>query len=631
MGPDRINRRARRALQAAAIVVLVTGLCGGLLTVGAFEDVSRSLNDRLYPTGDVAPQIAVVTLPAEAAGGWTRTQHADVLRAIDRAGAVAVGYDVVFERTGDGDDDLIAALGELRRPDGSPRVALAATSETLVRPGDLPVYRSEVEPNPRFVLLDETEDGRPVRIADVGNAAIFPGPDGVVRHVPLIAEDAEDLGISSSLALAVVAIATRPSGAGEAIRYRLGDDPVAMLPTGEAVPADDLFRLEVNWAIPVDPGERPPGFAHDHRDVLAGTVDLRNRLVFVGVVDSLADFEEVRGGFDTLPTPIDKEATAGVFIHANAANTILTQTYRRDAPGEAIGAMALFSALLCAVGLGLRPRLRPTIAMFAVGVLAVVAWIGWWVPLRFSAGVNLDQLWPSLAVVLAMAGVAAARYSQEDRERRRIAELFRQYVPDAVADELIASEDLVALAEGRRTEVTVLFCDLRGFTATAARLEPKDVRAMLEVYYDVSTRIIQAHGGTVMQYVGDEVYAVFGAPLDQPDHAQRALDAAIAMQRGAEEINGVLAERDVQIAYGIGLNTGPVVAGIVGSQIHRMYMAVGQTVNVGARLCSQAVPGGIVLSKWTRDALTTVPELDPLGPVSLKGVADDPEPAAVVL
>jgi adenylate cyclase len=168
--------------------------------------------------------------------------------------------------------------------------------------------------------------------------------------------------------------------------------------------------------------------------------------------------------------------------------------------------------------------------------------------------------------------------------------------------------------------VAVLFCDLRGFTTMAESLEPGEVRDVLNAYYRATTRIVFDHGGTVMQYVGDEVFAVFGAPIPQAEAAATALRCAVAMQAAAGGLNEQLAGRGLPpVAYGIGLHRGQVVAAHVGNEIRRQYAVVGDPVNVGSRLCGQARAGEVVVSDTVLDHAGGPLAVEPLGPLPLKG------------
>jgi adenylate cyclase len=258
------------------------------------------------------------------------------------------------------------------------------------------------------------------------------------------------------------------------------------------------------------------------------------------------------------------------------------------------------------------------VVLLAHLVLADVAW---------QRGHEIDVVYPWLAAVAVAVSLVAFRYVTEVRDRRRVVATFGEYVPPAAVEQLLDRERFRAASEGERVDVTVLFADLRGFTAASADRDPRDVRTMLEHFYERAAGIVFDHGGTVMQYVGDEVFAVFGAPTSMPEHATRGVAAAVAMRDAAAAINAELAERDLPpIAYGIGLNAGPVVAGHVGNRYRRQYAVVGDTVNVGSRLCSAAGAGEVVVSGSVYDRLDGGEDAQgarPLTGLALKGVDRD--------
>jgi len=168
----------------------------------------------------------------------------------------------------------------------------------------------------------------------------------------------------------------------------------------------------------------------------------------------------------------------------------------------------------------------------------------------------------------------------------------------------------------------VLFCDLRGFTAMSESLSPATVRVMLNHYYDRVTDVVLAMRGTLMKYVGDEVFAVWGAPLPSTDHPQLALECAIAIQALTPSLNRELLELGApEVSFGIGLNTGEAVAAHFGGGRRRQYDVVGDTVNVGARLCSTAGRGEIILSDQVLTRVPSPPPVEPVGPIELKGVS----------
>jgi adenylate cyclase len=241
---------------------------------------------------------------------------------------------------------------------------------------------------------------------------------------------------------------------------------------------------------------------------------------------------------------------------------------------------------------------------------------------RFNSGHVLNFVYPSLAVIVAFIGALALRYFGETRQRRRVTALFSQYVPEAVAQRLVDEDRASVAVEGERLDMTVLFCDLRGFTALSESLSPATVRVMLNHYYDRVTDVVLSMRGTLMKYVGDEVFAVWGAPLPSTDHPQMALECAMEIQALTPDLNRELLELGApEVSFGIGLNTGEAVAAHFGGGRRRQYDVVGDTVNVGARLCSAAGRGEIILSDQVLTRVPSPPPVEPVGRIALKGVS----------
>jgi adenylate cyclase len=241
-------------------------------------------------------------------------------------------------------------------------------------------------------------------------------------------------------------------------------------------------------------------------------------------------------------------------------------------------------ASLCGSALGF--AMTPWVAVLGVGVVAA-AYFGFAVlllPLGF---------WFPLAIPLAAAGISMVlaylvRFLVEERRRRRVQEAFNHYLAPSIVDQLAESEAELQLG-GERREITVMFADLSGFTALSTKLAPEELMAVTNAYHALMVEAVEATGGYVNQFLGDAVMAIWGAPLADPDHAASAAGAAL---RIVESVMRAKAEADLKSEPGyavkIGLNTGPAVVGNVGAPKRYNYTAVGETVNIAARL--ESVP-----------------------------------------
>lgn len=207
------------------------------------------------------------------------------------------------------------------------------------------------------------------------------------------------------------------------------------------------------------------------------------------------------------------------------------------------------------------------------------------------------------------------------RQRDFIRSTFGRYVSPEVAQELLASPEAQRLG-GEKREVTVLMSDLRGYTRFAELGDAKDVMAVLNEVLARMTDVIIAHGGTINEFIGDAIFAIFGAPLAHPDHAERAAAAAIAMQRAMADVNKAHAQRGLpRFEMGIGINTGEAVVGNIGSEQRAKYAVVGAAVNLAARVEGCTVGGQIFLSPHTYARVRDLVEVGEPFPVEVKGVA----------
>src|SRR6266850_3129050 len=208
------------------------------------------------------------------------------------------------------------------------------------------------------------------------------------------------------------------------------------------------------------------------------------------------------------------------------------------------------------------------------------------------------------------------------RQRDFIRNTFGRYVSPEVARELLASPEAQRLG-GEKREVTVLMSDLRGYTRFAELGDAQDVMAVLNEVLGRMTDVIIAHGSTINEFIGDAIFAIFGAPLAHPDHAERAAAAAIAMQRAMADVNEAHAQRGLpRFEMGVGINTGEAVVGNIGSEQRAKYAVVGAAVNLAARVEGCTVGGQIFLTTSTLERIRGLAEVAPPVPVEVKGIAE---------
>jgi adenylate cyclase len=586
------SQRSRRLLAAAAIGTVVTGVCAWGLVADRLDGVQNVWEDRLQPGLASSVDVVVVGIDSptliatQEAWPWPRDLHAELLDRIGDGDPAVVLYDVLFADRGRGDSALVDAMG--RTPTVLP------TSLTLTAGEDGP---------PRIVNRVTPTAPLAAAAAGLGHANINrAGDTGVVRTLPLYALDEREFA-RPSVALAAVSVADGATGP-------LTERPGGVQVGDRFIPLDDA-ELRINWSTTLEQQAVIPAI-----DVLSGAVDaetFRDRVVLVGVTDpTLGDQQLV---------PIDRSgSTSGVVVLANAVNTILSSGYLgRPSTAAQLGLIVVATAAVTALFASLRlvPALLGALGV-AAGVIGFVAW-------RFHTDGKLWNLvWPVLAVFLAVGAGTVWRYFTEVRHRRRAWRLFSTYVPAQVVRQLEDPARLASAVSGVRGDVTVVFADVRDFTPLTTSLPPARVRELLDRYYEYLVTIVQRHRGTVMQFVGDEVFAVFGVPVADDTMATEALRSVLEMQAEIAALDDRLAAAELPaIRFGIGVHYGTVVAAHVGAENRRQYAVVGEAVNIGARLCDRAEAGQILVSDraWSAAAAEVRDRFAAAGSIELKGVA----------
>ncbi|HSC77801.1 MAG TPA: adenylate/guanylate cyclase domain-containing protein, partial [Candidatus Acidoferrales bacterium] len=300
----------------------------------------------------------------------------------------------------------------------------------------------------------------------------------------------------------------------------------------------------------------------------------RDKIVLVGPTAlAVGDFR---------PTPYAEGFHAGVEIHANILDTILSQRFIHSGAREEL--LDLLLILLLGVGGGiLLVRVRPAwIAPSALVLLAAFLLMTYGALAWFHAWLNV--IIPSNVLVANAGLIAAVRVLLEEREKRRIHSAFQHYIPPGLLHELMKDPSRLKLG-GEERELTILFSDIRGFTSLAEKLTPLELTSFLNAYTDEMTEIIFRHLGTLDKYQGDAVMAFWGAPYETADHAARACAAAVEMSRRVDELRARWrSEGRPDINVGIGISTGRVVVGNMGSRKRFNYTVLGDAVNLASRL-----------------------------------------------
>jgi adenylate cyclase len=659
-------RTGRRDLVRLALSALPLALLAlhslQVLPLGLVDRVEAYLYDlrvRLAMPGGVDDRIVIVDIDERSIGvegrwPWRRDRLGALMdQLFDRYAVRTVGFDVVFPEP---DDQSALRLVE--------ELAAGPAGATPEARAQLDAARAALQTDQRFaesliardvvlgvVFKQRVATGEPAEVGQlsppvdlsgddvsrvpwtspagftgnlpllVGNATaggFFDTPliddDGKVRRAPLFQRYGDQLYESLALAVTRVATGSPPLR----LAFARDDEGLARLEFVEL--GDRRIPVDRDGAVLVpfrgDVGSFPYVSA---TDVLSGAVPdalLRDRIVLVGT--------SAPGLVDIRATPVSK-LYVGVEAHANLVAGMLDGSIRfRPAWAlqvELAGLVAI--ALLTALWL---PRLAPLTGLGWLGALAFVIagcnWLAW----------ERLGLWLPLASGLLLAFSAALLqltygFFVETRRKRRLSRLFGQYVPPEVVADLDRSDTEISLA-GENREMTVLFSDVRGFTTISEGLGPRELTQLMNAFLTPITEVIQSRRGTIDKYMGDAVMAFWGAPLPDPDHARHALDAALGMVRRMESLRAEFRQRGwPDINIGIGLSTGPMNVGNMGSQFRMAYTVLGDTVNLGSRLegLTKEYGASIAVSEATARA---VPDwlFRPLDLVRVKGKQ---EPVAI--
>jgi adenylate cyclase len=505
---------------------------------------------------------------------FPRSLHGRLIERLKADGAAAVGFDVLFaEPSADAEDAALArAIGDYRR------VVLAA-SQDLVDNANAKLWTS-VQPLPLLLAAGAT----------TGDIGVQPDDDYVVRRQP-VGEDT----FSAALARYAPVQANVRAHANELIEY-LG-------PRG-TVDTRSYYQAVI-------PGLLPPGFFKDKIVLVGHSTRSAVELGAAGGDNFNSPFASVAQGDRLFP---------GVEIQA----TLLAN--RLGGAGLARASPALPVALVLVLGVfiaWLTTRIHPGVATAAAAgcVMAVVA-LSW---LLFTAGkLWLPPLFPAAALLAVYLATALLVYLATRRHAMRVRGMFSQYVAPEVVDQLIERPELMQLG-GEAREVTLMFTDLANFTTLSEQLSAEQAVEVLTAYFNAMTAIIHRHRGTVDKFIGDAIMAFWGAPLPDEHHAEHAVRAAIDMQAAMQPLVADLRSRGLPaIGMRIGLHTGRAVVGNVGSQTRFSYTAIGDTVNLAARLegANKAFGTSILISAGTAAQLPEDIQLRALDDVIVKGKSE---------
>jgi adenylate cyclase len=543
----------------AAVAIASAGIALLLYATGLFHDTElSSVDTRFSVRGEQDPRddIALVLIDDVTSRElpvrfpFPRSLHGRVIDAVNADGAKTIAYDIEFlQPTKIAEDNALI--------------------NAVVRAGPNKVVLADSQPDPQGrsgvfggqEVLDQIG-------ARAGNTQIGEDSDGVRRRIPY------EVGNMKIFPLVVAELAS-----GKEITTDQMGGPSAWIDYAGGVgtyPSIPFSRV-LN-------GQFEPGFFKD-------------KVVIIGASDpSLKDLAQT-------PTSED-DLMSGAEINANAIETALDDFPLQSTP---LGLDLFLIAVMGVIAPLASYRFSPIRAL-ALGLLAGALYLVC-AQIAFNSDRIVPVLYPMIALGLSLVGSLVVYYVREAFIRRRVRDTFARFVPEQVVGQVLAQTDEDLRLAGRLMEVTVLFSDIRGFTTFSETRDPEEVLEVLNRYHGEMTDAVMAHGGTLISFMGDGIMAVFGAPIEQPDHADRAFASAREMlEARLPAVNEWMREREVgaEFQIGIGLNSGPVMAGNLGSQRRLEYTTIGDTVNTAARLEGMTKGSGhsLFVADSTRELLS---------------------------
>jgi adenylate cyclase len=478
---------------------------------------------------------------------FPRSYFATVIDRLDADGAKVIAYDVQFTEETEIEEDT-------------------ALVESVAKAGNLVLATTEVGEGGTTNVFGSDEVVREVG-ARVGNGNFPLDPGGVIRRV--------GFEVDELTSFALVA----------AERAR-----------GKPITREEFGERDSTWIDYLGPSGtiETTSFATVWRKGFKEG-SFRDKIVVVG--PSATSLQDIH------PTSTS-EAMSGAEVQANAISTAL-----RGFPLQSVSS-SITLALIVLLGM-LAPLVSLRLSLLWTLAIAVSAALLFLVATQvaFQSGTVLSFVYPFGTLLVSSVGSLAAHYLLAAFERERVRDVFSRFVPDAVVEQVLAQTDGDLRLGGVALEGTCMFTDVRGFTTFSETLTAAEVIEILNVYLSEMSEAILNNGGTLVAYMGDGIFAVFGAPIEQPDHADRALAAGREMlTTRLPHFNALMEERGLPARFkmGVGLNSGPFMSGNVGHERRLEYTAIGDTTNTASRLegMTKGQPYVLFMSDTTKEALT---------------------------
>ena len=593
----------RKSISLRNIILVVTALLLiGVQIVALFPNVTtpiervelsaRDLLMRLRGVQRPSDQIVIVAIDDFSFNWtgyqwpWPRAYFANIVDQINNGGAKVVGLDVfLFEPDPDpnGDVEFARALGEANSSVSVMQIFKDTTQNVVTIRRPLSMYRDAL-------------DG-------MGITAFSLDEDAIIRRVQAYDEYNNELYYHWAYELARQYLGVEPP---------VVDQAAGVLHfNGESIPLTE-GQMPVNFSGPGGTFTTYSASSVELGDVLSQNPDaFRDKIVLIGATTVTLQ--------DLYPTPFSATTPMpGVEVVANAVNTIIQNEYIREMPPWAT---LLITIAAAAIAAAISRSGRPTLTvmmMLGIMVLYVAVALFIFISYRYVIPIVAPEAMLFLGVVLPTLEQAVS----QELEKRRVRGLFTRFVSPEMVDQLISTQDINSL--NKRANLTILFSDIRGFTTLSEKLTPEEVVGLLNPYLEAMTDVIHRNGGTVDKYEGDAIVAFFGEPVPYPDHAARGVRTAVEMLKEVDKLAERWAKENRPVNrfnIGVGLNSGDVFVGLLGSAQRINYTIIGDNANLAARLqdLTKKYVWPIIISESTYQQVKDEFELEFADSVVVKG------------
>lgn len=504
---------------------------------------------------------------------WPRRTHARLIDILVKKGVASIVFDVLFTEHDKGSPDSDSAL-----------IASVRKSQRTVLGG----FFQMAEGRPAHFLLPI---GQKLGSPSVGFVNIFPEMDGVCRRIP-VALDFEDTTIPS-LSLAALSI------------YYKKDFSKILEERGVVLDANGEMIINYRGGFEM--------FDYiSYYDVLTGRVPnekIKGKIALIGGTAA--------GLFDFKAVPF-APVFPGVEVHANAMSNIINGNFLKPISG-------FYAFLLVILFCGMSGYFLAKLSAWQGSIFSGVLFFGYLFLsyLLFKFNYSFDFLAPAVAALLCYLAIIVYRFFAEEREKIYIKKTFGHYLSPHVMEDILRDPARLKLG-GEKQFLTVLFSDIRGFTTMSEKLKPEEVVGLLNEYLTEMVKVVFKHDGTLDKFIGDAVMAFWGAPIPQNDHPIKAVNCAVDMIKALRTLQEKWkSEGKELIDVGIGINTGDMVVGNMGSMERMDYTVIGDNVNLASRLegLNKEYNSKIIISDSTYDAVKDFVETKFLGEVKVKGKA----------